>query len=199
MPPQFMPNEYFASWFFQGTANQVEKVVGSSLWMKNETSISGSRVRSSMKNAWTMASKYMFFGRKKRRHLFQSMPPIRDLVTRVSVSTVQDWSDYVAWEKALCPAVFTGQARLESLAQELTDGAQTKAEAFSRLYHYATQEIRYQQDYENTIAGVKPHACSVVLERGYGDCKDKAVLLILLAKQVGHPSSLCHPKDHQRR
>src|SRR5262249_47320258 len=38
---------------------------------------------------------------------------------------------------------------------------------------------------EDTIAGVRPHASPIVLERGYGDCKDKAVLLIQLAKQVG--------------
>jgi hypothetical protein len=47
------------------------------------------------------------------------------------------------------------------------------------------QEIRYQQDYEDTIAGVRPHSCPIILERGYGDCKDKAVLFILLAREVG--------------
>ena len=47
------------------------------------------------------------------------------------------------------------------------------------------EEIRYQQDYETFIACVKPHAAPMVLERKYGDCKDKAVLFIELAKKLG--------------
>jgi hypothetical protein len=47
------------------------------------------------------------------------------------------------------------------------------------------QEVRYQQDYETTIAGVRPHAAPIVIERGYGDCKDKAVLLIEMARRAG--------------
>jgi hypothetical protein len=47
------------------------------------------------------------------------------------------------------------------------------------------EEIRYQQDYESFIAGVKPHAASMTLERRYGDCKDKAVLFIELARKLG--------------
>ncbi len=43
---------------------------------------------------------------------------------------------------------------------------------------YVMEEIRYQQDYETFIAGVKPHPAPMVLERRYGDCKDKAVLFI---------------------
>jgi cellulose synthase operon protein C len=113
------------------------------------------------------------------------MPNPRDLLLRVSVSTVRGWDEYVQWERALLSQVFRLDAETAALARRLTDGAKTPRERFDRLYHYAAQDIRYQQDYENSIAGVRPHACPVVLSRGYGDCKDKAVLLILLAKQVG--------------
>lgn len=187
MPPQFMPNEYFASWFFQGTANQVE----SSRWV---LAFDEDRHLNVSKQGEVNHETKKEEGRQI--HVFsarqvaplvpeQFMPPVRDLVRRVSVSTVKSWDDYVAWEKALLSSVFRSDSRLEQLALEITSGTNSKAEALERLYHYATQEIRYQQDYENTIAGVKPHACPVVLERGYGDCKDKAVLMILLAKQVG--------------
>jgi len=46
-------------------------------------------------------------------------------------------------------------------------------------------DIRYQQDYEHSIAGVKPHAAPVVVARQYGDCKDKGVLFITLARLAG--------------
>jgi hypothetical protein len=98
---------------------------------------------------------------------------------------VSGWDEYVRWERALLSQVFRLDSDTAALAKRLTEGATTPREKFDRLYHFVAQEIRYQQDYENTIAGVRPHACPVVLARGYGDCKDKAVLLILLAKQVG--------------
>ena len=31
----------------------------------------------------------------------------------------------------------------------------------------------------------RPHSCRQVLERGYGDCKDKAILLISLGREAG--------------
>ena len=187
MPAQFMPNEYFASWFFQGTGNQVEK----SRWVLafDEKRHLNIKIQGDVKHQKKNEG-------NQQVHIFsaegvaplvpeQFMPPVRDLVNRVSLSTVKSWDEYVAWEKALLSTVFREEPRLRQLAMEITAGTNTKKEALDRLYHYATQEIRYQQDYENTIAGVKPHACPVVLERGYGDCKDKAVLLILLAKQMG--------------
>ena len=114
-----------------------------------------------------------------------SSPPFADLLWRVSVSTVPDWDEYVRWERALLADAFQSSPRLEQLAARLTASATSPRDKLDRLFRFVTQEIRYQQDYENTVAGVQPHACPVVLERGYGDCKDKAVLLIQLAKLAG--------------
>ncbi len=114
-----------------------------------------------------------------------SMPPARDLLATVTLSTLTDWRGYVDWERALLSEVFESNAQLRALATRLTEGATTPEERLQRIFHYVAQEIRYQQDYENSIAGVRPHSCPVVLERGYGDCKDKAVLMILLGREVG--------------
>ena len=50
-----------------------------------------------------------------------------------------------------------------------------------------------------TIAG-KPHAAPVVVERQYGDCKDKAVLFITLARLAGLRFTLllCAPEMRVR-
>jgi transglutaminase-like putative cysteine protease len=114
-----------------------------------------------------------------------SMPPARDLLATVTLSTLTDWREYVEWERALLREVFESNAELRQLAARLVDGTSSPRERLERIYHYVAREIRYQQDYETTIAGVRPHSCPVVLERGYGDCKDKAVLMILLAREAG--------------
>lgn len=112
-------------------------------------------------------------------------PPFDDVLWSVHVSTVPDWEDYVRWERALLVDAFQDSARLKDLSDKLTAGLDSPRSKLDRLYQHVSKEIRYQQDYENTVAGVRPHAGPVVLERGYGDCKDKAVLLIQLGKLAG--------------
>ncbi len=107
------------------------------------------------------------------------------MLASVDVSTVQGWDEYVRWERALLVEAFRSSPEIEALAKRLTEGVKTPQEKLDRILHFAAREIRYQQEYETTIAGVRPHACPVVLERGYGDCKDKSVLIIKLAKLVG--------------
>jgi transglutaminase-like putative cysteine protease len=113
------------------------------------------------------------------------MPPAGDLLQQVSVTTLGTWDEYWRWEKALLSDAFRTSPELESLAARLTQGAATPREKLDQLFHAVMKDIRYQQEYESTIAGVRPHTAPVVLERGYGDCKDKAVLLIQLGKLAG--------------
>jgi tetratricopeptide (TPR) repeat protein/transglutaminase-like putative cysteine protease len=115
------------------------------------------------------------------------MPPADDLLMQVDVSTVDNWEDYVRWERALLADAFHSNSTLDALTDKLIGGAREMSprEKLDRLFHQVAEEIRYQQDYETTIAGVRPHAASAVVERGYGDCKDKAVLLIQMARRAG--------------
>ena len=113
------------------------------------------------------------------------MPNQKDTLARVSVSTLKDWGPYVSWEKALLSDIAGDSDEIKDLARKLTKDATTPKEKLDRLWAYVAEEVRYQQEYETTIAGVKPHPPRVVLERGYGDCKDKALLMQYLAKSVG--------------
>lgn len=113
------------------------------------------------------------------------MPPARDLAASLLLSTVPDWETFVSWERALLQKAFVPSAEVESLAKRLLQGIDEPRARLERIHRYLMEEIRYQQDYETSIAGVKPHPASVVVRRGYGDCKDKAVLFITLARLAG--------------
>jgi hypothetical protein len=113
------------------------------------------------------------------------MPPVNDLAARVEVSTVESWDDYVRWERGLLTDAFYTNPALDALVDRLTEDAKTPREKLERVFRHVTQEIRYQQDYETNVAGVRPHGAPSVIERGYGDCKDKAVLLIEMARHLG--------------
>ena len=114
-----------------------------------------------------------------------SMPTLSEVATHLSVSTVPGWDTFFSWERALLQDAFRTSPALEALATQLFEGAKTKAEKVERIHAYLMTNIRYQQDYEGRIAGVKPHAAPVVVARQYGDCKDKAVLFITLAREAG--------------
>ena len=114
-----------------------------------------------------------------------SMPAARDVARRISVSTLPNWDEYAAWERALLTDTFQDNPRLWELADGLAAQGKTPREKLDKIFAWVQQSIRYQQDYETTIAGVRPHPATTVIERGYGDCKDKASLLIQLAKRAG--------------
>lgn len=114
-----------------------------------------------------------------------AMPTLAEVAAHVAVSTVPNWDMYWEWEQALLMDVFRESPDLEALVDELLKGAEEPLEKVRRIHAYLIENIRYQQDYERTIAGVKPHAAPVVVARQYGDCKDKAVLFITLARMAG--------------
>ncbi len=186
-PPAFLPNHYVGSWLFQGVNRQlgdarwvVQVPAGRELAMHVQGPIEHVQARVGDLDVHTFtASDVPPFVAEPQ------MPPVGDQIALVTLSTLLDWSEYVEWERALLSEVFETNANLRERAHELTEGARTTRERVDRIYRYVAQEIRYQQDYEDTIAGVRPHSCPVVLERGYGDCKDKAVLMILLAQELG--------------
>ena len=113
------------------------------------------------------------------------MPPLFSQVFGLQISTVPSWEEVWRWERELLRDVFRMSPEVELLSDELLKDLKTPQEKIYKIHEYVMKNIRYQQDYEHTIAGVKPHTAAQVLSRQYGDCKDKAVLFITLAKRAG--------------
>jgi tetratricopeptide (TPR) repeat protein len=114
-----------------------------------------------------------------------AMPPVTELGANIRISTVPDWDTWLSFEKALLEGAFRTSPEVDAVAAKLAEGSSEPMEKAKRIHEFVMQEIRYQQDYETFIAGVKPHPAPMVLERKYGDCKDKAVLFITLAHKLG--------------
>jgi len=186
-PAHFLPGAFVADWFFQSVNQQHE---GSSwtLIVPSSRTLHTQVIGPVEKKEETREGYKIYrFSATALPPLVKeaAMPPPYDLLAQVGVSTVDGWDDYVRWEGALLTEAFRTDDKLDALIDGLVKGATSPREKLDRLFHYVTQDIRYQQDYETTIAGVRPHAATAVIERGYGDCKDKAVLLIQMARRVG--------------
>ncbi|MCK5796074.1 MAG: hypothetical protein KAI47_02770, partial [Deltaproteobacteria bacterium] len=123
--------------------------------------------------------------------------PVRDLLASVTVSTVPSWDYFSSWGRSLTDDVFEMTPKLTKKLQEITKGATSVGEKVRRVYRYALTRVRYQQDYETFIAGVKPHTAAMVLARGYGDCKDKAVFIIAMLRTLGIKAHFALIRTHR--
>lgn len=114
-----------------------------------------------------------------------SMPPAGEVTALLHVSSVPSWDVFAKWTEALFQDALRDSPEVRALADQLFKGVTDPNEKLLRIQTFLMKEIRYEQDYESMIAGVKPHPAPMVLERRYGDCKDKTVLFMTLAKLAG--------------
>src|SRR4029453_15667813 len=78
---------------------------------------------------------------------------------------------------------------IRELADRLTAGALDRRDEAERLYNWVSRNIRYVA-LEFGRGSIIPHEAGSVLARGYGDCKDHAVLLMTLLKARGVNSEI---------
>lgn len=186
-PSGFLPRYLSRLWFFQAVNDQRLKSEFI-LWYPsgttlNETTLGGLRrderkVGDEVRVSWLLPDAPPVVAEP-------NMPGVLEAAAHLHISTVPGWEAYERWEEALLEGAFRDSPELDALAAKLIEGATTADEKLYRIHEYVMEEIRYEQDYESFIAGVKPHPASMVVERRYGDCKDKTVLFIALAKKAG--------------
>ncbi|SEJ65374.1 protein of unknown function [Sphingobium sp. AP50] len=103
---------------------------------------------------------------------------------RVELSTMADWASVARWATPL----YAGDESLTpDFEQRLADIGKTWPKAEDRLTEisrYIQDNIRYVGE-ELGEGSYVPRRPKLVLERGYGDCKDKSLLLAVALKRLG--------------
>ena len=117
------------------------------------------------------------------------MPPVRRVSNRILVTSIDSWEYYASefWELAKGRA--KANAAIRKKAKELTQGLKTDEEKIQAVYNYVATKIRYVA-IELGRGKIQPHKASEVFRNKYGDCKDKATLMVSLLDVVGieaHP------------
>ena len=97
-------------------------------------------------------------------------------------SEYKDWGEVAGWANSLFPPVAASPA-LKALAQQFRSQGDPTAQAAAAL-HWVQNEVRY---FSVSIGenSHRPQAPDVVLQRRYGDCKDKSYLLVSLLRELG--------------
>ncbi len=116
-------------------------------------------------------------------------PPQRDFVTLLDISSLDSWDSFANWYRRLTRGSDSQDDAVRQKAVELADGAKTRTDKIRKAFEFVSA-LRYVA-IECGINGIRPRTPSLVLQNRYGDCKDKANLLIALLTDMGIDAHFC--------
>lgn len=116
-----------------------------------------------------------------------SAPPMIEELPYVEVSSFQTWDQFATWYTQLIRDTFTTDADLVQTVNSLVKGKTTTEEKVDAIYRWVIQNTHYVA-LEFGIHGYRPYPVTQVFHRRFGDCKDKASLLIAMLNQAGIPA-----------
>jgi hypothetical protein len=106
----------------------------------------------------------------------------------VHASTYKSWDDLGRWYWGLVKDQFDLDAETRELAQKIAKGKKTELDKVKAVYDWVTRNTRYVA-LEFGIYGYKPRRCVQTVARGWGDCKDKATVIVTLLNELGIPAN----------
>ena len=112
------------------------------------------------------------------------MPPWLEVARFISVSTYGDWGALGRWYEALIADQLHLNDELRQLVRDLKAEAKDEKDLVRRIYEHVVTSTRYV-GIELGIHGWKPYPVAEVYRRRFGDCKDKASLLVALLREAG--------------
>jgi transglutaminase-like putative cysteine protease/tetratricopeptide (TPR) repeat protein len=118
-----------------------------------------------------------------------AMPGFAEVAPYLHVSTYATWADVGRWYWNLVAEQMQDDGTLRQAAEQATSGRGTVGDKVRAIHRLVLEKTRYV-GLEFGIHGYKPYRATQVFERGFGDCKDKATLLVTLLGSVGVPAEL---------
>ncbi|MFT7677539.1 MAG: tetratricopeptide (TPR) repeat protein/transglutaminase-like putative cysteine protease [Planctomycetota bacterium] len=104
------------------------------------------------------------------------MPPVLESDPRVQASTYSSWDEFGRWWWSLIDDEIRVSPEMRTRVGELCADASTPIERLHAIYDFVVTDIRYNA-WEFGVHGYEPYSTPVIFSRGFGDCKDKAILL----------------------
>jgi transglutaminase-like putative cysteine protease len=95
-----------------------------------------------------------------------------------------DWGALAAWYDRLTRERRTADPALAEKVHALTDGKTGLLSRLQALAAFAQREVRYVS-IQIGMGGYQPHFAGEICSHRYGDCKDKATLLLAMLRETG--------------
>jgi tetratricopeptide (TPR) repeat protein len=125
------------------------------------------------------------------------MPPLPEVAGSIHVTTYASYADMGKWYWGLVRDQFDLDDETRKLAREIAKDAKTDLEKVRAVYDWVVKNTRYVA-LEFGIYGFKPRRAVQTVARGWGDCKDKATVIVTLLKELGVPAEFVIVRTQMR-
>jgi transglutaminase-like putative cysteine protease len=112
------------------------------------------------------------------------MPGITEESPYLHVSTYRSWQDVGRWYWGLIHDQLYADQALQRTVAELVLGKKSTREKVVAIHDWAVKHTRYV-GLEFGIHGFLPYRVPLIVQRGFGDCKDKASLMYTMLREAG--------------
>ncbi len=111
-------------------------------------------------------------------------PGVTEISPYIHVSTMGDWKQLGSWYADLIRPQFALDQSLNDELSRITNGLQTDKEKIRAIQEFVLRSTHYVA-LEFGIYSYKPYPVTQIYARRFGDCKDKASLMIALLRAAG--------------
>ncbi len=112
------------------------------------------------------------------------MPGWAETHAHLLISTFQTWREVARWYWGLVKEQYYADADLRRAAHQAVAGKRTLRDKVLAIYHLVVTKTRYVS-LAFGMHTYKPYSAPQVFARKFGDCKDKAMLMAVMLKEVG--------------
>jgi transglutaminase-like putative cysteine protease len=117
------------------------------------------------------------------------MPGYTDVAAYVHVSTYKTWDDVATWYRGLVSEQLQSSPQIHDAVMDAVKGLTDERAKIRAVYDLVVRKTRYV-GLEFGIHGYQPYRTTQVFARKFGDCKDKASLLVVMLREIGVDASL---------
>lgn len=114
-------------------------------------------------------------------------PPIQ-FVTRLIVSTIPSWEELSRYGWKMTNEKCVAEDSVRDLVAEITEGLTTTDEKIRAVHYWIIENVRYLGIAMDRNMFLEPHFAAYTLQKEYGVCRDKAVLMVTMLAEIGVPA-----------
>src|SRR5262249_50965931 len=117
------------------------------------------------------------------------MPGLSEVAAYLHVSTYKTWNEGAAWDWGLVRDQIAIDQPVRDAIKQATAGKSSELDKVRAVHDLVVRSTRYV-GLEFGIHGFQPYRTTQVFARKFGDCKDKASLLIVMLREIGVDAEL---------
>ena len=121
-----------------------------------------------------------------------AMTPYLNIAPGIWASTIESWNEMSRWGYNLNEQYIDMNEALRNETHQLVNGCKTRDDTLKALYHFVAQKVRYMGIGLGKKTGYDPKPATKTYETKYGVCRDVAVLLTAMLREVGIPANVVY-------